>query len=89
MRPFVKWLLRPAYEAAGRLVRNSVEGVDRESHSQQMQRTIVNQYTAFRLSGVVPYPNIRDAGFRVYSQFEEDGHPLCALDDRVQDAACR
>jgi hypothetical protein len=79
MRPFVKRLLRPAYEAAGRLVRNSVEGVDRESHSQQMQRTIVNQYTAFRLSGVVPYPNIRDAGFRVYSQFEEDGIILYVL----------
>jgi hypothetical protein len=63
MRQFAKRLLQPAYKAAGRLIRNSVEGIDRESHSQQTQRIIVNQYTAFRLSGVAPYPNIRDAGF--------------------------
>jgi hypothetical protein len=31
------------------------------------------------LKRVVPYRNIRDAGFRVYSQFEEDGIILYVL----------
>jgi hypothetical protein len=81
MKQFAKKLLRPAYDAAGRLIRNSVavDRIDRESYSQQMQRNILNQYIAFRLGCVAPYPTIRDAGFRVYSQFDEDGIILYVL----------
>jgi hypothetical protein len=81
MKKIAKRLLRPAYEAALRLVRNSVPNVqvDHDSISQQTQRTIVNQYLAFKANGIAPYPNIKDAGFRVYSQFEEDGIILYVL----------
>jgi hypothetical protein len=81
MKRLVKRLLRPAYEAAGRLIKDSVttDRVDRESYSQQMQRSIVNQYKAFKLHGVISYTNIRDAGFRVCSQCDEDGIILYVL----------
>jgi hypothetical protein len=46
---------------------------------QQMRRNIVNQYLLFRHNKIIPYPNIKDAGFRVYSQFEEDGIILYVL----------
>jgi hypothetical protein len=76
---FAKRLLSPTYEAAARLIRNSFPVSDRESYCQQMQRNIVNQYIMFKLNGIAPYPNIRDAGFRVFSQFEEDGIILYVL----------
>jgi hypothetical protein len=79
MKRFAKRLLWPAYEAAGRLIKNSVPVPDRESYCQQMQRSIANQYMMFKLNGLAPYPNIRDAGFRVFSQFEEDGIILYVL----------
>ena len=44
-----------------------------------MQRHIVNQYTLFELQQSVPYTKISDAGFRNYSQFEEDGIILYVL----------
>lgn len=47
--------------------------IDNEALYQQQQRQIANQYLLFRQQGVVPYANISDAGFRIYSQFEEDG----------------
>jgi hypothetical protein len=50
-----------------------------DSAAQQVQRNIVNQYLSFKLNGVAPYNDIRDAGFRVYSQFEEDGIILYVL----------
>jgi hypothetical protein len=43
------------------------------SNHQEVQRSIINQYLLFKMQGLTPYHNIRDAGFRVYSQFEEDG----------------
>jgi len=46
---------------------------------QQRQRIIVNQYKDFLARGVVPYSNIADAGFRCYSQFDEDGIILYLL----------
>lgn len=52
---------------------------DPESVAQQTQRTIVNQYCLAKQTGYALYPNIRDAGFRVYSQFEEDGIILYVL----------
>jgi hypothetical protein len=63
--------MRPAYELARHLIREAaIEAAgDRESFSQQMQRNIVNQYQSFKMTGVLPYSGIRDAGFRLYSQF--------------------
>jgi hypothetical protein len=52
---------------------------EREIYAQQLQRNTVNQYLAFKSQGIAPYPKIQDAGFRVYSQFEEDGIILYVL----------
>jgi methyltransferase FkbM-like protein len=67
------------------LVRNSVSvslessGMNFESLCQQTQRCMLNQYAFFREHKIVPYQNIRAAGFRAYSQFEEDGIILYVL----------
>jgi hypothetical protein len=53
--------------------------MDAESVNQQIQRSIVNQYALCRSQKIVPYRDIRDAGFRTYSQFEEDGIILYVL----------
>jgi hypothetical protein len=74
-RSVVKKLIKPA-------VRDGLKEVadcNRDIHSQQIQRNIVNQYMIFKLAKELPYSYIRDAGFRVYSQFEEDGIILYLL----------
>jgi hypothetical protein len=43
------------------------------SREQTIQRVIVNQYTEAKQQSRTPYERISDAGFRAYSQFEEDG----------------
>jgi hypothetical protein len=79
----MKAALRPAANFARRFIKNSVEIdhalLDRESYNQQIQRNIVNQYALFLQTKTVPYQSIKDAGFRVYSQFEEDGIILYVL----------
>jgi len=57
----------------------SPDAHDFESHNQQLQKILVNQYTIARLNKVKIYSNIADAGFRCYSQFEEDGIILYIL----------
>jgi hypothetical protein len=82
MKQALKNAIRPAAQYARRFIRESVaieHAVDRESLSQQVQRGIVNQYKLFKLQKVAPYSNISEAGFRVYSQFEEDGIILYVL----------
>jgi hypothetical protein len=86
MKRLVKKALQPAVDRLRLLVKNSVAETleqipspDLDVHSQQIQRGICNQYALFRSSGIAPYPNIRDAGFRVYSQSEEDGIILYVL----------
>jgi hypothetical protein len=54
-------------------------GPDVDSINQQMQRSITTQYALCRANKSVPYQNIQDAGFRVHSQFEEDGIILYVL----------
>ncbi len=49
------------------------------SNHQEIQRSIINQYLMFKLNGRAPYNDINDAGFSVYSQFEEDGIILYIL----------
>jgi hypothetical protein len=63
------------------LIKRTVPGAVQESCSnhQEIQRSIVNQYLLFKLHSCVPYNSIKDAGFRVYSQFEEDGIILYVL----------
>jgi hypothetical protein len=76
----MKQMLKNAFRQASHLVRRLIrEYIDHESYSQQMQRNIVNQYMSFKLHKELPYKKIRDAGFRVYSQFEEDGIILYVL----------
>jgi hypothetical protein len=78
MKRLLKNALQPAAAVARRFIRNSV-GLDADSVAQQVQRNIVNQYLSFKLNGVAPYNDIQDAGFRAYSQFEEDGIILYVL----------
>jgi hypothetical protein len=78
IREMAKNAIKPVKDAAQRIIREAVVA-DPESLSQQAQRGIVNQYLSFKMNGVAPYANIRDAGFRVYSQFEEDGIILYVL----------
>jgi hypothetical protein len=71
--------LRPATSRLSALIAGSVPRVDLESGYQQMQRSLVNQYMFLRAHKIAPYQNIKDAGFRAYSQFEEDGIILYVL----------
>ena len=73
-----KRALRPVYKLARRLIREEA-AMDHDSFNQQVQRNIVNQYQSFKMTGILPYTKIRDAGFRVYSEFEEDGIILYVL----------
>src|SRR5580692_2653127 len=75
----LKAALRPAVRKGREFIRNSVGRVDHASHHQQLQRSIINQYMVQRRQGITLYPNIKDAGFRVYSEFEEDGIILYVL----------
>ena len=53
--------------------------LDIESFNQQIQLSVKNQWLQWRLAGVSPYTRIQEAGFRCYSQFEEDGIILYLL----------
>jgi hypothetical protein len=82
MRQAIKSALRPVSHLMRGFVKALVEAafvMDRESFNQQTQRSIINQYQLFKLRKAVPYRHIRDAGFRAYSQFEEDGIILYVL----------
>ena len=59
--------------------RERARGVDVDALNQQMQLVLLNQYRQQFRDGAIPYPRIRDAGFRCYSQFEEDGILLYIL----------
>jgi hypothetical protein len=57
----------------------SSQSSDVDSLNQQLQKILMNQYRLFHVSGIRPYDRICDAGFRCYSQFEEDGIILYVL----------
>src|SRR5262249_36080928 len=78
MKSAAKAALSPAVKRVRWLMREST-AMDYESYCQQTQRSIVNQYLVFREQSIVPYHRINDAGFRAYSQFEEDGIILYIL----------
>jgi len=52
---------------------------DSESLNQQIQKILVNQYIEAAAKKSLPYKDIGSAGFRCYSQFEEDGIILYVL----------
>jgi hypothetical protein len=78
-------ILRPATSRLEAVVGNSVgislesTGMNFDSLCQQTQRCTLNQYAYFREQKIIPYRNIKDAGFRAYSEFEEDGIILYVL----------
>jgi hypothetical protein len=53
--------------------------IDVDSLNQQLQQVLTNQYKMIHAIGLKPYARISDAGFRCYSQFEEDGILLYVL----------
>lgn len=53
--------------------------LDVDTLNQQMQKILVNQYKADARRGVPTHDAIGDAGFRCYSEFEEDGIILYVL----------
>lgn len=58
---------------------DNTRSVDIDSINQQLQKIIIKQHQQDFRSGILPYENIMDAGFRCYSQFEEDGIILYIL----------
>jgi hypothetical protein len=57
----------------------SLQPQDTDSFNQQFQMILVNQYTLAKSNGLKIHSHIADAGFRCYSQFEEDGIILYVL----------
>jgi len=53
--------------------------LDTESLDQQLQQILINQYRLLVSKGELPRLRIAEAGFRCYSQFEEDGIILYVL----------
>jgi hypothetical protein len=81
MRKIIQRALRPGITFARKRLKRAIIDVVNEacSNHQEVQRSIINQYLMLKVQGIVPYNNISDAGFRVYSQFEEDGIILYIL----------
>lgn len=81
MKNILRRALQPALIFAKDRIKQAIPGAVREAcaNHQEIQRNIVNQYLMFKHQEIKPYNNIRDAGFRVYSQFEEDGIILYIL----------
>jgi hypothetical protein len=77
VKTILKRLLRkPYYRLHDLIDRNTV---DEQSICQQVQRQIVTQYLLAKNQGIVVYEKLCQSGFRVYSEFEEDGMILYVL----------
>jgi hypothetical protein len=77
MKTILKTILRtPYYQLRDLIDRNTV---DDGSLSQQIQRNIITQYLLAKNQGLPLYPKLCESGFRVYSEFEEDGMILYVL----------
>jgi hypothetical protein len=79
MKPQIKRALRPATRFLRKIVKPKAKVLSIDRFQQQIQRSVVNQYKLFKLQSRAPYKNIQEAGFRAYSQFEEDGIILYVL----------
>lgn len=76
----MKELFKKAIQKIVRIIASQVSILsDTESLSQQIQLSLKNQWLQWKLTGANPYSTIREAGFRCYSQFEEDGIILYLL----------
>jgi len=58
---------------------NRARSADIDSLNQQMQRILINQHQENARRGIKTHAGIAEAGFRCYSQFEEDGIILYIL----------
>jgi hypothetical protein len=76
MRQFLQNAMLRAARATSRQL---LSQFDSESINQQIQLSLKNQWLQWKLDGISPYGKIREAGFRCYSQFEEDGIILYLL----------
>lgn len=79
MKDFIKGLpgVAQIYHAMQHL--EGLRNIDVESRNQQLQKVIVNQYRQSASQGIVVHADIADAGFRCFSEFEEDGIILYVL----------
>jgi|688.fasta_scaffold100662_3 hypothetical protein len=76
----IKALFRKATEKIARIIASQHSALlDAESLNQQIQLSLKNQWLQWKLAGSTPYSRIRDAGFRCYSESEEDGIILYLL----------
>lgn len=76
MKSFLKTL--PGASRLRSLLHGS-HSVDRDSLNQQLQKILINQHQDNARRGVKTHADIAEAGFRCYSQFEEDGIILYVL----------
>lgn len=79
MRSIIKRIpgIRLAYRLLIQL--NRLRPADAESINQQLQQILVTQHQSMLQTGKRAYDDISLAGFRCYSQFEEDGIILYVL----------
>jgi hypothetical protein len=79
MRSLIKTIpgVRPLYSLLRHL--RSLRSIDAESINQQLQQVLINQHQANLQQGKKSHEDISQAGFRCYSQFEEDGIILYVL----------
>ena len=70
------WYLRPKDAES---INEQLRPIDAESINQQLQQVLINQHKANLRQGEKSYEDISQAGFRCYSQFEEDGIILYVL----------
>lgn len=68
-------------ERARVFLRDLIEDMDLKfpTVEQQLQKNLLARYYSNKAAGIRTYPDISDAGFRCYSQFEEDGIILYLL----------
>src|SRR5690606_3411080 len=76
MKGIIKNVLTKPYRSIQKAV---IESQDKESVYQLIQRQIVNQYHIAKINGIKPYDPVNEAGFRCYSEYEEDGIILYIL----------
>ncbi len=82
VKPFyylVRKLRYPRFGGGGGASKRNQRSIDAESINQQLQQVLINQHQANLRLGKKSYQDISQAGFRCYSQFEEDGIILYVL----------
>lgn len=78
-RPMLNSLLKPFFFRLEPYLRTMQERPQNPSLNQQLQRTLMAQWLLAKKQGITLYDDVSEAGFRCYSQFEEDGIILYLL----------